>query len=875
MADIRLAISVDSAGAIRSIKTFNEEVEKTPASAKKADGAVSGLRKVFEDFQSGLSFGAGFAVAQKGFAMLVSGASAVAESFGKMMGLLLTYSDRMVTMSQRTGLAVSSLQVLNQMAKVSGTDVDALSKAVVKMEVGLNKGDEAFKKLGLSVAQLKAMSPDAAFAKVAQSIGMIEDPMQRASAAVAVFGKSGAELLPVFSSNMDQARQSAEDFGLVLSDKTLSSAEALGDAIDTMGLAFDAFLMRLAAVVAQSPALMEAIEQISTAIGGFSKSIDGNASALTKWIDYGLDLAADAIWTLLFAIEKAIAAFGIFGGSLGMITKAAADYSGLTGLIAKMKDFTEQTRLAMKAKSEWAAIDMGGKGVLLPGGSLPKQGGGGGSFDGGKVEIKVQELKVPSLPPGLWMDLFGGGSQGRFGTMQGGSRNYNLWSDSSKFLPPELAGNVHVGGADSLTKSSYSASQALQNLANIAATSSNRFAKAIAGIASGASGLLAGLQGAGKIGALGGLGKILGKLGTYGQIASSVLSIGSSLFGLFKKKPKEPPPEPPKVATAKAWADFTAEQQSKGAAGVLAGVSGIRVTSPEDMAAQASIAAQSFWAMFKQQGLVRAADAFKAVRDKMLETFKAAGASDEAINALLGGISTMVDLAGNEAFRGAADGANGFSQALASIANEQLPMTIDQFRAFEQQAVAGYEQMKQAAIDQGLSTEEAIKVALQGSAQYLQTLRDAASKYGIDLGKGTTDLLDLAGQSGIALATDSQERLIMSLDALTETLGGAPPRFEQAIANASGEVGARVGRGAESYTGRDVTENGIGESTADALNPRLEATAKAIVDGISAAFASMPAPQIYMDTGVLIGEIAEGIDRGIGSALSTSLEGNR
>ena len=884
MADLRLAISVDSSGAVTAIKTFNSEVEKSPAAASKASAAVGGLQKVFSDFTSsiagGLGIGAGFAVGQKAadalfasFGVLTGGVRALTDQFEKGMGLLLGYSDQIVTLNQRTGLTTSVLQVLGAMAKTGGTGLEFLSGAVVKMELAINKGSEAFKKLGLDIVQMKALSPDAAFEKVATAVSGIVDPMQRAAAAVAIFGKAGAEMLPVLTAKMAEAREQAEAFGIVMQDKTLRASEALGDQLDLTKMAFDAFLMRVAGVVAESPALAAILDQLGLGFGRLSKAIEDNAPALTKWVDIGILGAVKAIETLLAALQKGMRMLEMFGGIAGTVFGFGAELTGLNQMIQKMKEFTQETQKAVLERASLAAWAAKNKGAL----NLPKA-GGGPTFDGGggKVEIKVAELKVPDLP-NLWMNLFGGGAQGKFGTLQGGSKNYNLWGDKSKFLPPELDGNTHVGsdGNMAITKSSMSASQALQNLANIAALSGSKLGKALGGVFGGASGIAGALGGLGKAtGALGSIGSILGKAGMWGQVASGVLSIGSSIFGLFKKKPKEPPPEPPKQASAKAWSDFTGEQQSKGASGLLAGVSGILPTSPEAMADQASIALGAYWAMWKTKGPMAAAEAFAPIRDKMMETFKAAGASDTDIAAMLGGMSSQIDLAQNKAFGGAAEGMNGYAQALASIANQQMPMTIDQFRAFERQAVAGYEQMKQAALDQGMSAEDAMKNALMSSGQFLTTLKDAAAKYGFDLG-GSQALFDDASKAGVAFGASSEDRLIMSLDALTETLGGAPPKFQQAIAAGAAGAGSGGGlRGERSGDGTGIQESAekTGDATAAALAPNLAEQTAALIAGFADALKNLPTPAIVLGDGAIAGAVIRDINAGNGG-VATALDG--
>jgi len=862
MAEIRLGIAVDASGAIKSVQTFTGTLDKVPDSANRASGGLGFLKKQFDSFVSGLSVGAGIAVATKAIDTFTSVAKSATTA-------LLAYSDRIVTLSQRTGQSLASLQAFNAVAKTSGTDLETVAKAATLVEAAIGKGDTSFKKLGLSVQQLKGMSPDEAFAKVATAVGSIEDPMQRAAAGVEIFGKRAAEMMPIFTSNIGEAMEQAKALGLVLSDDTLQAAEALGDAIDTAGMAFDAFTMRMVGAIAESPAVMRAVTEIGRLFGEMSKWLDDNKADLISWVNEGVEVAADAIVFLTGSLRAFLLMAQAGSGPAGWLD-IGGTFKRADDIMASISSHAKNFRASIKQ----ATMDMGGLGVLLPGGKMLPQGGskGGGSFDataGTVKEIKVAELKVPNLP-GLWMDLFGSGAQGKFGTLQGGSKNYDIWGDRSKFLPPELAGNVHVGGADPMKQATFNLSQSLQNLANVAALSSSKLGKFVASIAGSGSGLASALQSLKTSTFGGGITGILGKAGVLGQVAASGIGIISGIFGLFKKKPREaaPAPEPAKAATAAAWSSFVGDQLGKGASGVMAGVSGIGVTGPEGMAAQASIASQVFWTTFKEKGIVAAAEAFRPVRDKMLETFKAAGASDDTINALLGPMSTQIDLAGNQMFKGAAEGSKGFADALASMANSQIPMTIDQFRAFENQALSGYEQMKQAAVDQGLSMDDAIKTALQSSGTYLTTLKDAASKYGFSLG-GSQALFDQAQASGVGFATSSEDRLIMSLDKLTETLGGTPPKFEQAIAGA----GARIGAGMESggFTGGGKWDvSSMADAVQSGLAPLADAMKMAFAAPITVDF-----PPIMMDGNAIASGVAATIERGGsgGNRILTALDG--
>jgi len=228
---------------------------------------------------------------------------------------------------------------------------------------------------------------------------------------------------------------------------------------------------------------------------------------------------------------------------------------------------------------------------------------------------------------------------------------------------------------------------------------------------------------------------------------------------------------------------FVDEQLTGAAAGVGAGIKGIRVTSPEDIQAQASIASVTFWAVFKEKGLLAAGDAFKDIVASLGKSLEELG-GDEIAQQLLGPIQAIVDLSENELFRGAAEGAQGFANTLKGLANSDIPLTTSQFGAFGQQAKAAFDQ----AIAGGASSEQ----ALLAIAPLLQAIVQGAASYGLEIDEGTQALIEQAKASGIAFKTDGTERLIQSIDALTVALGGVPPALE------------KIGSAAEKLDGKTI-----------------------------------------------------------------------
>lgn len=761
-------------------KAMERDAERFFAGQKNAGKALEG-------------FGVPIGIISDGFkvagAAVVAFGAAVVGAFAISSKSLLDYSDKIVTLHQRTGLTTDTLQVLGHMAKVSGTDVDSLAKAVVRMEVNLVKGDAAFKGLGLSVSALKAMSPDAAFAKIGSAIGAISDPMQRAAAAVAVFGKSGSELLPVFAMNLGKAKEEAESLGLVLNGDMLFASEALGDAIDTTQASAIKFGERLAGIVQQSPATLAVVEQLGKLFGSLSQFVEKNGDTLVKWTNIVI-LAMAKLGELVGVEIQLVAKIGKlagmdFGGVL----------SGVDALGKSMDNFNVSLQKSILAKLKWAAIDMGGAGVLLPGTQLPTQGQVGSTFNGGsraaataaarkrspegteeldKINRRLDKIVAKALSA----DWGGLEQRAHRASLEGAVSNalaggYNLAVPTGADGKPKQYSFDNSKSNVAITTSSFNTAQALQNLANIAATSGSKLGKGLASILAGGAGIGSGISGLKSMSGLSGLTGVLGKAGMYGQIASSALSIGSAIFGLFKKKPKEPPPPPPKAVDAATWRNFQGEQLGKGTSGLAAGVAGIQLTSTADLTSQATIAGLQFWSIFKAQGLTAAADATKGVIAKLVENLSQYGS--EAAAAVLAPIQQQIALAENDAFRGASDGARGFAEVLAGQVNARMPMTIEQFSAFGQQAMAAFEQARAGAIATGLSTEEATRAALQAVGPLVTTAVDAAGTYGFAIDANTQSLLDQAAASGVAFATDKTDRLVMSIDALTSALGGVPP----------------------------------------------------------------------------------------------------
>jgi hypothetical protein len=259
-------------------------------------------------------------------------------------------------MSLKTGASVEALSELKHAASVSGVDFEALGKSLAKMQKTLASGlDEqgnavsAFDDLGLSVAKLATLAPDQQFQAIGGAISQISDPALRTAAAMQIFGKSGAQLLPLFMegpAGMRALRQQARDLGLVMSTQTARGADQLGDAFDTLkstataiavaiGEALLPSQLRLVSVLQTgASALVRFVRENKGLVVGLSLAGTGLTIAAAGVI--GLGYAATALGTGLSVIS---AALGVILSPLTLIT-AGAIY--LTSVFLDLGSYTGQ-----------------------------------------------------------------------------------------------------------------------------------------------------------------------------------------------------------------------------------------------------------------------------------------------------------------------------------------------------------------------------------------------------------------------------------------------------------------------------------------------------------------------------------------------------
>lgn len=185
-------------------------------------------------------------------AVVAKGVSMLANAFVSAGRAAVSYAsaaaqavDQTNDLAQRLGMGVESLQALQMAAKLSGIEdaTGALQKLTVAIGNAAESGKtDAFTKLGLNFQELQAMSPEEQFRAVQAAIAALPTPTERAAAAVAIFGRSGVELLPLMNQNLAEVEERMRRLGAIVGTDQVEAIGSMNDSLDMVRATFDGII---------------------------------------------------------------------------------------------------------------------------------------------------------------------------------------------------------------------------------------------------------------------------------------------------------------------------------------------------------------------------------------------------------------------------------------------------------------------------------------------------------------------------------------------------------------------------------------------------------------------------------------------------------
>jgi len=244
------------------------------AGVSRASSSLKSLKTDVSSLRSGLSTLNAIAGTQL-FMSIAGSAMSAARSMVSMGQATAENIDNTSKLSARLGLTYGELSGLAYAGDLAGVSMDVIGKAATKADIAFVKASQgsglaiaAFQGLGLSVDDLQNKSPAERFAAITDAIAGLPSEAEKSAASVKLFGRAGAELLPLFSAGAGEiARATAEAkaFGMSLTNAQGKDVEAMNDAFTRSQAAITGIVTQVTAYLAPS---IQGIADTFTALVG-------------------------------------------------------------------------------------------------------------------------------------------------------------------------------------------------------------------------------------------------------------------------------------------------------------------------------------------------------------------------------------------------------------------------------------------------------------------------------------------------------------------------------------------------------------------------------------------------------------------------------
>jgi len=318
---------------------------------------VNGTREARRDIESvgdsmgGMGAKIGALAKSVGALAVLAGVAA----FGSWIKSAIDATDAASDLSQKTGIAIKDLAGLELAYQMGGLEADALTSTQSKLSKALVDGSEGLEKLGIKARNLDGSlkSNKQVMYELADRFAGMEDGAQKTALAMSIFGKSGADMIPMLnggSEGMRELDKMASKLGLTLSDEAVEQAGAFNDTLDLLMLGGQGVARGIAA---------ELLPTLSSLAGSFLTAMtEGDRLKTVGQLIAGV---FKGIYTLGAPVVQMFSTIGkVIGGFAAMAT------TNLTGTIEVLKrvaggDFTGAWDTIKKTSASTSAmvIDVG------------------------------------------------------------------------------------------------------------------------------------------------------------------------------------------------------------------------------------------------------------------------------------------------------------------------------------------------------------------------------------------------------------------------------------------------------------------------------------------------------------------------------------
>jgi len=316
-----------------------------PGGSAAAGTAATDMERASAGGAGGLALAAGAKMAAFALLALAGAAAGVLAMTQREVEAYAAFSSEILRNSEAIGINTADMQTWDKIAKVVGIDQQSMTLDFERFAKNLNEGAPALKAAGVTLQDLGITTTNVgtAILQLADYFHTHSDQAQKAAIASALFGRSGAELIPILdqgSAAVAQYKSQLESMGVILSQSQLVQGAQAQAAITNLTTAFE---------TAKSELVGAALPGFTVFFQTLSVVLQNNAAT---WVAVG-----QTIGNVVMFIAGLVA--GIAGVDIKTMlaapTDAGAAYQGLGAGAAGAASGMDQA--AQSAAAATAAID--------------------------------------------------------------------------------------------------------------------------------------------------------------------------------------------------------------------------------------------------------------------------------------------------------------------------------------------------------------------------------------------------------------------------------------------------------------------------------------------------------------------------------------
>lgn len=275
-----------------------------------------------------------------GVAMLAVGAAITATAALSVKNFA-SMAHEVELLSMKTGFSAKTLSELKYAADLTGTSIGGLAVGIKRMQVvmteassGSKQAIEDLNRIGLKYSELAGLKPEDQFKKVLVALSNISDPAARAAAAVALFGRSGTDLIPMLANGeqgLKDFAQAAADAGVVLDESTMKIGADAQEAFEKLGKSVEGVKNTIAlALIPVIKPVIDGIAKVIQSITVWMKEHEGLGASIVK-VATAIGILLTVFGTVLIFIPKLVAGWKLL--TVGWQLLSGALMSNPIGLV--------------------------------------------------------------------------------------------------------------------------------------------------------------------------------------------------------------------------------------------------------------------------------------------------------------------------------------------------------------------------------------------------------------------------------------------------------------------------------------------------------------------------------------------------------------